>query len=141
MIVMFSLRCLQFCKRIHALMNMSWGCIKEKAMVTIHGAYVQFRFFCPDASNIHVVGELDGRQEKRFQMLPTSRHGEWIAAAKLTPGMYRFRYHVDGRRFVDPIVLHIMNSIDDMNVMHLESNKGVSPCKTDARRFTRQKAG
>jgi 1,4-alpha-glucan branching enzyme len=69
-------------------------------MVTVHGNYVQFRFFRPGAQAVHLAGDFNGWQDHALQMIPTA-NGYWVAVLRLEPGSYRFRYYADGRWFAD----------------------------------------
>jgi 1,4-alpha-glucan branching enzyme len=69
-------------------------------MVTVHGSYVQFRFFRPGAQSVHLAGDFNGWQDHALQMIPTG-NGYWVAVLRLEPGAYRFRYIADGRWYAD----------------------------------------
>ena len=69
-------------------------------MVTVHGNYVQFRFFRPGAQAVHLAGDFNGWQDHAMQMIPTA-NGYWVAVLRLEPGSYRFRYLSDGRWYAD----------------------------------------
>jgi 1,4-alpha-glucan branching enzyme len=73
---------------------------KEFIMVTVHGNYVQFRFFRPGAQSVHLAGDFNGWQDHALQMIPTA-NGYWVAVLRLEPGSYRFRYLADGRWYAD----------------------------------------
>jgi 1,4-alpha-glucan branching enzyme len=69
-------------------------------MVTVHGSYVQFRFYRPSAQKVYLAGEFNGWQEDQLPMVPAG-NGYWLAVLRLQPGSYRFRYRADGQWFTD----------------------------------------
>jgi hypothetical protein len=69
-------------------------------MVTVHGSYVQFRFFRPDAQSVHLAGDFNGWSENQLQMIPAGK-GYWLAVMRLPAGSYRFRYLADGQWYTD----------------------------------------
>ena len=69
-------------------------------MVTVHGSYVQFRFYRPTARAVHLAGEFNGWREGQLRMVPDGS-GYWLAVLRLPPGSYRFRYRADGQWFAD----------------------------------------
>ncbi len=73
-------------------------------MVTVHGRYVQFRFYWPEAGSVHVIVDSDSQHGGLLRMLPTN-HGEWLAVMKLAPGSYRVQYCADGRWFSDRSIM------------------------------------
>jgi 1,4-alpha-glucan branching enzyme len=63
-------------------------------MVTIsHDGRVEFRFYRPDASAVHIAGDFDNWSGS-VAMRPAGR-GWWIFDAQLPAGEYRFRYVAD----------------------------------------------
>lgn len=78
-----------------------WGAWERKPeMVTVTGQWVEFSFFRPQASMVHIAGEFN---EWRQGELPMSRGGDgyWGARVKLPAGEFRFRYCADGEWFTD----------------------------------------
>jgi len=69
-------------------------------MVTVHGNYVQFRFFRPWARRVELVGDFNGWRQGELQMV-SNGDGYWLAAMQLPQGSYKFRYWVDGQWFTD----------------------------------------
>ncbi len=69
-------------------------------MVTINGGVAEFRFFRPDAKQVHVVGDFNDWQAGRSEMI-SEGDGHWRATLRLPVGEYRFRYLVDGQWFTD----------------------------------------
>lgn len=69
-------------------------------MVTVHGSYVQFRFYRPNAQAVHLAGEFNGWHEDQLRMVPDGS-GYWLAVLRLAPGSYRFRYRADGQWYTD----------------------------------------
>ena len=65
-------------------------------MVTVHGSYVQFRFFRPSARFVQLVGGVEGGKAEQLQMVRTA-DGGWLAALRLPGGSYCFRSLADGR--------------------------------------------
>jgi 1,4-alpha-glucan branching enzyme len=69
-------------------------------MVTVHGDYVQFRFYRPGAQSVHLAGDFNGWKADQLQMVPAG-NGYWLAVVRLKAGSYRFRYFADGRWYTD----------------------------------------
>lgn len=69
-------------------------------MVTVQGNYVQFRFFRPQARQVHLVGDFNGWADGELPMV-RSGDGYWLAVVRLPYGSYRFRYRADGEWFTD----------------------------------------
>lgn len=69
-------------------------------MVTVKTDCIEFSFFRPQASNVHLVGDFNGW---RPDMLPMKRSadGFWNAKLDLPTGIYKFRYLADGEWFTD----------------------------------------
>jgi 1,4-alpha-glucan branching enzyme len=61
---------------------------------------VEFRFFRPDASSVHIAGDFNAWQTAAT---PMTRHedGWWTAELYLPAGEYRFRYVSDRGWFTD----------------------------------------
>ena len=69
-------------------------------MVTVNGEWVEFRFFRPQASQVHLAGEFNGWRDRELPMV-RSPEGYWMARIKLPAGEFRFRYCADGTWFTD----------------------------------------
>src|SRR4051794_1929433 len=72
-----------------------------KAMTNLCGpSTVEFRFFRPEASAVHVAGDFN---RWKPDALPMQRAGDgwWHARVALDGGEYRFRYLADGNWFTD----------------------------------------
>ena len=69
-------------------------------MVTVKGDIVNFKFYRPTASAVHIVGDFNGWKQGELLMSRTE-DGYWSASIKMQPGVFRFRYWVDGRWFTD----------------------------------------
>jgi 1,4-alpha-glucan branching enzyme len=69
-------------------------------MVTVHGSYVQFRFYRPAAKAVHLAGEFNAWRVDQLKMVPEG-NGYWLAVLRLPPGSYRFRYLADGQWYTD----------------------------------------
>lgn len=69
-------------------------------MVTVNGEWVEFRFFRPNASRVHLAGDFNNW---RHNELPMTRgdEGYWHARVRLNPGEFKFRYCADGQWFAD----------------------------------------
>ncbi len=73
---------------------------KASAMVTIQDELVEFRFFRPGASAVHLVGDFNEWREGDLQMQLTE-DGYWTAQMRLASGEYKFQYLADGQWFTD----------------------------------------
>jgi 1,4-alpha-glucan branching enzyme len=69
-------------------------------MVTITGRKVSFRFFRPDAQEVHVVGDFEGWLDGRMPM-QRGDDGHWELDVEMPSGVFRFQYHADNQRFAD----------------------------------------
>ena len=69
-------------------------------MVPVTHRKVSFRFFRPDAREVHVVGDFEGWQEGRMPM-QRGDDGHWELDVEVTPGVFKFQYHADNQRFAD----------------------------------------
>lgn len=69
-------------------------------MVKLHGEWVEFLFYRPQAKNVHLVGDFNDWREGEMPLVET-RNGYWLARIKLPAGEYRFRYCADGEWFAD----------------------------------------
>jgi 1,4-alpha-glucan branching enzyme len=66
----------------------------------MEGNLVEFRFYRPQAQEVHVVGDFNGWQPGRDPMRRRD-DGQWQARLELPPGTFKFRYYADGRWFTD----------------------------------------
>lgn len=69
-------------------------------MVTIRGDVAVFKFFRPDAEQVHVAGDFNGWRLGELPMQPT-KDGHWLARVRLPAGDFRFRYCADGQWYTD----------------------------------------
>ena len=69
-------------------------------MVTVTDDWVEFRFFRPNASKVHIAGDFNHWQADELAMV-RSADGYWHAMMKLPAGEFRFRYCADGEWFTD----------------------------------------
>ena len=69
-------------------------------MVTISGEWVEFRFYRPQAQQVHLAGDFNSWRQLE---LPMTRGGEgyWFAKLRLPAGEFRFRYCADGEWYTD----------------------------------------
>jgi len=69
-------------------------------MVTVDGEFVEFRFFRPQARQVHLAGDFNNWRERE---LPMSRlaDGYWLARLRLPSGDFKFKYRADGVWFTD----------------------------------------
>ena len=56
-----------------------------------NGNTVEFRFYRPGVSSVHVAGDFNGWKRQGLPMRHTGG-GWWVATADLADGEYRFRY-------------------------------------------------
>ena len=69
-------------------------------MVTVRGGVAEFRFFRPDAGEVHLAGDFNSWRLGELPMQPTPE-GYWLARLRLPAGDFRFRYCADGGWFTD----------------------------------------
>jgi len=69
-------------------------------MVTVGDQFVEFRFFRPQAAQVHLAGDFNGWREGELPMRRTP-DGYWVAQMRLPAGEFRFRYCADGEWFTD----------------------------------------
>jgi len=69
-------------------------------MVHADGGWVEFSFFRPGASRVHLAGDFNGWRSGELPMRPDGR-GYWRASLRLPAGDYRFRYCADEEWFCD----------------------------------------
>ena len=69
-------------------------------MVNIASEWVEFRFFRPEATQVHLVGDFNNWRIGELVMAQ-AEDGYWWARLQLPPGEFRFRYYADGRWYTD----------------------------------------
>ncbi len=69
-------------------------------MVTVRGGMAEFKFFRPDAEQVHVAGDFNGWRLGELPMQPME-DGHWLARVRLPAGDFRFRYCADGQWYTD----------------------------------------
>ncbi len=64
---------------------------------------VEVMYAAPQAATVSLVGDFNGWNPLRTQMVRVSHEGLWRARLRLTPGVYQYSFVVDGTRWVvDP---------------------------------------
>jgi len=69
-------------------------------MVTITEDWVEFSFYRPGASQVHLAGDFNNWQGGQLAMV-RGEDGYWHARVKLPAGEFRFRYCADGQWYTD----------------------------------------
>jgi len=69
-------------------------------MVTVTDNGVRFRFFRPEAQDVHVVGDFNEWQDGQTPMIQTP-DGHWELDMDLPEGTFKFRYLADGKWYTD----------------------------------------
>ena len=69
-------------------------------MVTVTGEWVEFKFFRPQASRVHLAGDFNQWHARQLPMVRTNE-GYWMAKVRLPNGEFKFRYCADGEWFAD----------------------------------------
>ena len=69
-------------------------------MVSISEGFVEFRFFRPDAQQVHLTGDFNDWQQGQTPMA-LGDDGYWNVQVALPPGEFKFRYCADGQWFTD----------------------------------------
>lgn len=69
-------------------------------MVQVNEEWVEFRFYRPQANQVHLAGDFNGWRHTELPM-SRGRDGYWRAQLKLPSGEFRFRYCADGEWFAD----------------------------------------
>ena len=69
-------------------------------MVNVEQDRVEFRFYRPDAKQVHLAGDFNDWRQAPLPMVRTS-DGYWSASVRLPAGEFRFRYCADGVWFAD----------------------------------------
>ena len=64
---------------------------------------VEVVYAAPQAASVALVGDFNGWDPRRTQMVRVSRQGVWRARIKLPPGVYQYSFVVDGTSWIpDP---------------------------------------
>ena len=61
---------------------------------------VEFRFYRPNAQSVALAGDFNAWQKQCFPM-KADGEGWWSYRLYLSPGVYQFKYFVDGEWFLD----------------------------------------
>ncbi|UCG53251.1 MAG: isoamylase early set domain-containing protein [Candidatus Latescibacterota bacterium] len=64
---------------------------------------VIFRYYDPDASRVYVVGDFNNWTPRADPLVDTNGDGEWTLFYNLPPGVYEYKFLVDGTEWIaDP---------------------------------------
>lgn len=97
----------------------SWGVAPALAVLLLVGGFlvkgrfqiqeqlaervVEIVFTAPQAASVTIVGDFNGWDPRRTQMVRASHEGLWRARLRLTPGVYQYSFVLDGSDWVsDP---------------------------------------
>ena len=69
-------------------------------MVNVDGQWVEFRFYRPQATAVHLAGDFNDWREGELPMV-RGNGGYWHARMRLPAGEFRFRYCADGEWYTD----------------------------------------
>lgn len=69
-------------------------------MVKLEGEWVEFMFYRPAASRVHLAGDFNDWRDGELPMVRRS-DGYWHARMRLPAGDYKFRYCADGVWYAD----------------------------------------
>jgi 1,4-alpha-glucan branching enzyme len=69
-------------------------------MVTISGEWVEFKFFRPQAGQVHLAGDFNNWRSTELPMV-RDESGYWFARMRLPAGEFKFRYLADGEWYTD----------------------------------------
>ena len=83
-------------------------------MVRSHGTTVEFSFFRPQASQVNLVGDFNGWDQRNCPMMKRPG-GWWRCEVALRPGCYQFKYLCDGEWFLDHAAFGLEYSPFGMN--------------------------
>ncbi len=61
---------------------------------------MEFRFYRPGVHSVGLAGDFNAWQKTCFPMKPEGE-GWWSYRLALAPGVYQFKYYVDGEWFLD----------------------------------------
>ena len=79
-----------------------------KGRVQLQGRFaeraVEVVFTAPQAASVTIVGDFNGWDPQRTQLVRSSHEGLWRARLKLAPGVYQYSFVLDGSDWVsDPL--------------------------------------
>jgi hypothetical protein len=64
---------------------------------------VLFRYYDPDAKRVHIAGDFNNWSPRADAMTDENGDGEWTLFYDLPPGVYEYKFIVDGTRWIaDP---------------------------------------
>ncbi len=69
-------------------------------MVTVKEDWVEFSFYRPQATRVHLAGEFNGWRHDELPMVRDEK-GYWTAKMRLPSGEFKFRYFADGHWYTD----------------------------------------
>ncbi|MFA6135044.1 MAG: hypothetical protein WC869_13605 [Phycisphaerae bacterium] len=69
-------------------------------MVSLDGELVEFRFYRPNAQQVHLAGDFNHWRKQELPMVAAG-NGYWVAKMRLPAGEFKFRYCADGEWFTD----------------------------------------
>ncbi len=91
---------------------------------------VQFTFICPHAERVAIAGDFNGWQPT-FAMTRLDE-SSWRSRLRLGPGVYQFRYCVDGQWYNDYAAFGLEHGPHGLNsVVKVESARRRPPCAVD----------
>jgi len=70
---------------------------------------VTFKFSAPSASSVFLTGDFNGWNPRAFALTQKTK-GEWETTINLLPGIYEYKFVVDGEWKSDPTCEGIFNS-------------------------------
>ena len=73
--------------------------------------YVQFTLTAPGAHSVEVAGDFNGWQGARAQLRDPEGDGDWSGLIALPPGVHKYMFVIDGRRWVSDPHAHLF--VDD----------------------------
>jgi len=76
---------------------------------------IQFSYYAPEAHQVSLVGDFNNWKTDSCRLL-RANNGEWTASLSLKPGVYDYRFFVDGEWRDDPrSAQKILNSFGTQN--------------------------
>ena len=99
---------------------LSWGAVPALAVLLLAAGFlakgrfelqdkfaareVEVVFTAPQAASVTIVGDFNGWDPQRTQLVRSSHEGLWRARLKLAPGVYQYSFVLDGSDWVsDPL--------------------------------------
>lgn len=67
---------------------------------SFENGYVVFKFFAPEANSVAIAGDFNGW--RKDDLLTKDDNGNWYGKFKIKPGLYQYKFIVDGRWMLDP---------------------------------------